>query len=211
MTALEYFVNGTYRGFSSFNIRDRYGRAMHLSEEAVARFAGIGGWLTGLRAAGMSEEAETLADQFDATFKRLLHGTDMEEMVSDGMTIKAPRMKVMVYGGECLHSFQFHKFYAIPNDKRLARARSFDEEAYSNIDLPEEEGRYRWADALRKADRALELRRDLEEVRYGEHGVSTVVHYGAAIFGGLIYHGAGAGETFTVRVAPNDNPWSINT
>ena len=211
MTALEYFVNGTYRGFSSFSIRERYGRALHLSEEGVARFAGIGGWLTGLRAAGMTEEAATLADQFDETVHLLMHGTDPVDMLSDGMAVKAPRMKVMLYGGDCLHSFGFCKHYAHTNDKRLATARGYDEEAYSNIDLPEEQARYRWADALRKADRALALRRELEEIRYGEHGTSTVVHYGAGMVGGVIYHGAGAGETFTVRIGNSKNPWSINT
>ena len=226
-SAFAFFTKLSYGCISESAIRSRYGQAVSLSPEALARFGQIAGWLTGLSHAGKGELAAKLADDFEAALRYTLAPCESEDIEvfsqysgnAVGTLTGVSRCRVMLYDDGTFGGFRVCWYRRITNAERLSVARSLDEEAYSSCDLPEDESRTRWQAALEKADEKLRLRKELTEFRYyrptwaieGEYTTcSELVHYGFSHNGGLIYHGPGGAEVLAVNLT-DVRGWSLHT
>jgi len=221
LSPLNFFTSLSYGYMSESAIRARYGFGLHLDPSGLARFSQIAGWLTGLDG-GNTPLAERLADDFDKAVRYACTGTSaVGEEVVDAHTEKVegsvtvPGRKVVLYDDGTFGGFGVLYYRPVLNAERIAKARSFDEAAWSG---DEDKDGSRWAAALAKADDALRIRKDLEEFRSyrptwatddARHS-STVVRYAFDYNGGLLYHGPGAGKVFAVTLG-DAKGWSLHT
>jgi len=226
-SAFAFFTKLSYGCISESAIRSRYGSALSVSPEALARFGQIAGWLTGLTHAGKGDLAAKLADDFDAALRYTLAPCESEDIEvfsqysgnAVGTLTGVPRCRVMLYDDGTFGGFGVCWYRRVSNAERLAVARSLDEEAYSSCDPDRvEENHARWQVALEKTDEKLKLRKELREHRYYRPTWSSanddlsceLVHYGYMKNGGLLYHGPGGAEVLAVNLT-DVRGWSLHT
>ena len=177
-----------------------YGRASHLTNtycnivftpEAEGRVAQIAGWLVGLTHAGKRAEAEQIAEDINANLAYLNgYGGMVESEFEDGSPIlNVPRYMVQLgddcsFGGFTVNWYRAFREGGPEDGDRHGCLRSRWE---SLADHP------RWGPQKEGAPREL--------VRY---------LYRFSMNGGLLYHGPGGGETFSVNVG-TPRFWSIHT
>lgn len=156
---------------------------IYMGESACLQLAHISGWLNGLKASG-SKEASRFADKALADLKQAFAVYRQESSESE-------KAIVDLYGNIYDPGKEFEKaFYGggIYYPKRLVHYESdfaFASFSFALLELTSEETGPR-----RKIDQA---------------------NYRVLINGGLIYHGPGSGETFSVRVGNTKKLWSYHS
>ena len=159
---------------------------IHFTESGMTRMAQIAGWITGLVFAGREDMAEQAATAINQSLSYLngYGGMVQGETFSDGSPIeKVPRYKIELSDDGTFGGFRvtWHKAEMEGNNaKNLLRNR--------------------WDDTVKVYRYRRNETSIAEEVRYV---------YPAVMFGGLIYHGPKAGETFSVYLG--SDWWGIHT
>lgn len=216
-TALDFFERFTYGYASEYTLQSRYGYALVFTPGAVARFASIAGWVTGLKHGGKGNLAASLASDLDERLQQLAaygRRDEFEVLAEGGQSVvgrvTVPRMKVVLGDDGTFGGFTIAWYSAITSGAVAKRARETSPDAYNSSD--------EWCTALDTTRERLRLRRDLDELRYYKPGwakeddyrVSELVYYAYAFNGGLLYHGPGGGEVFAVTV-DRVRGWSVHT
>jgi hypothetical protein len=142
-------------------------------------------WIHGLHTVGRVDEARLLADMFWRAMEKLSR-TDTQEVSVNGGNQEVPRCLTAVYDDGTFNSLAFGRYFLTDRDE-LDRLNAVNEKAGN--------------------PRLNVLERAMSPYAFW----SEIIHV-RGICGGLIYHGPGSGETFTVRLDDLDtNYWSVNT
>lgn len=176
------------------NIVDKGGRYLfrllddrpqvYFSASGAVRAGHVYGYIQGVAAAGNTQFAERLAQEFENALSRLTHGDTASLEVSPGHSIQVPARKCILNDDGTLHGFSV--LWCRPYLPELSGGLPNEVlEEYIN-------------------------RRRLWETVYSQNHFYTV-KYAASYNGGLIYHGPGAGETFTVNLSSSGHYWGIHT
>lgn len=176
-----------------------YGRASHLTNtyrnivftpEAESRVAQIAGWLVGLTHAGKRAEAEQIAEDINANLAYLNgYGGMLETEFEDGSPVlNVPRYIIRLGDDGTFGGFTVGWFRAIREGSEQDGDRS---------------GmlRNQWDSLVDHCRWGAETSAPREFVRF---------IYRFDFSGGLLYHGPGGGETFSVNVG-TPRFWSIHT
>jgi hypothetical protein len=201
--ALDFYINLSYGYISEHILRDRYGSALYLTPEGLARLGQVAGWIAGIRHANPDFAAKA-AEHFDRAVRSVLAGSEPVEFPCRDGSVRAPRRQVILTDDGTFGGFGILWYGAVRNDQRLDLATTLVNDATP------------WERALDEADRSMGLNKRLEQVRWYTptwvnettpawmRQTSEVIHYRFESNGGLIYRGPGAGQTFTVSL---DDSW----
>jgi hypothetical protein len=209
---------------STNRLFERWKSRVYFLEGGKARFGIIVGYILGLMHAGQEEFAGELADSIDENMNCLSHKHNdfeivVEEETDKGKvtrTVTVPNQKCVVGDDSTWHSFNLMWYRVLRPDvyeERLA-------EHQAAITAEREEGKDVYETAHHRVVKALQIRErldvhaayseELTEYRYigGEH---KKIYYVPSHNGGLIYHGPGSGETFSVNISSGRTLWGIHT
>ena len=165
------------------------------------------GWITGLYQAGKEQYADEAAHQFDLMLRRLDRG---DTTVSG---VKVPSIKYSLSDDMCFNSFNFVALFPVAaetwNKAYSERLEQLDAEAKQNFNHIQ-----RLTDGVNKSLKIIETyeSQEITEKRWNEDTHAWVkIRYATSFNGGIVYHGPGAGETFTVRVGDDAAWWGMHT
>ena len=181
-------------------INAAYGRCGNLTEQyrniifttdGVTRVAQIAGWLVGLVHSGRREEAEKVAEDINSQFSYLNeYGGEAEGMTfGDGSPVQNLRRYMVQLGDDGTFGGFTVGWYSIVTEEQ------------ANDTMRPSLLRDRWNGIYE----TLRWNAAYAPVRHSEK-----FYYRFAFNGGLLYHGPGGGETFSVTLG-NVRFWSIHT
>ena len=226
-TVLDEFEQCAY--YYTNRLFDRWKRRVYFTESGRARMGVVLGYILALKHAGQEEFAEKLAKDIDDKITQLSfpHGDMVVEksvrstIGEDGKTVetdvstKVPTRKCIVADDGTWHGFSLlwyrlldpAAYEEVLNKHRaeIAAEREAGKDVY-------ETAHYRTVKQLKileRVDPNAAYSEELTEYRFLEKG-QTKFYYVPAFNGGLIYHGPGAGQTFTVNLG-GDCLWGIHT
>ena len=190
---------------------------LYVTDAGLARMSSIAGYLTGLKHGGQPEMAEQLARDFTRNLDRLTQvgeNCDVAIGAEEDETTSVPRCKVELHDDGCFHSFSFVLFHPI---SPVAYQDCYNKHDKKLQDEGEESPSYGTVHA--RVVQELQIRErvnlsdkyspELTEHRY-VNDRRYQIYYARYYHGGLIYHGPGAGATFTVSL-DSRNFWGIHT
>lgn len=226
-SVLEEFENCSYSYMN--RLFDRWKRRVYFTDNGKARLGAIVGYIIGLKHAGQEELAEKLAQDIDEKIEQLSMkhndfvvektvkttvGEDGKEVSTDVST-SVPMRKCVVGDDGTWHGFGL-MFY------RLLAPEVYEEtlkKHQADISAEREAGKevyetahYRTVKQLKileRIDPNAAYSEELTEYRFLDKG-QTKFYYVPGFNGGLIYHGPGAGQTFTVNFG-GGSLWGIHT
>ncbi len=213
---LESVMNSMHGLVSDWSKRWR-GRA-YFQETGATRLASIVGYMAGLAHAGQAEFAERLAQDFYRNMANLC----MEEHAIDYDGRMVPARKVILFDDRCIHSFGFTVLSPVmPRDFKQVYNLNL-ESLKNDPDLKDLYGDHEHIFARRARQKTIEDLRIVEKAgndsypneiteRYWINGEERFAYYGNPWHGGLIYHGPGSGETFSVVVGSGKTLWSLHS
>ena len=188
MSPLEFMQALVYGYVSDGTLQARYGYRMRFQDRAVARFGAIAGWIVGLKHAGQVEFAERAAEDIDSAMQRLTCFAGKRDVeLADG-NLQECRDIVTIGDDGTFGGLSFCVWRAIPQAMVEQRNTNAELKELSYVKTPEGEN-VRWYDGY--------CRQDYTEFVF-------------AFNGGVIYHGPGRGETFTVDFG-SSRMWGIHT
>ena len=193
---------------------------LYATDAGSARLSAIVGYLTGLKHGGQPDLAEQMAQDFTRNLDRLTQigqkcdistGEDEDEIAC------VPSCKVILHDDGCFHSFRFVLFRPISPLTYQACYDKHDEELQA-------EGEENPSVKIihDRVVRELNIREQVNPADKYSPELTEYCYVGAwryrvfyveSYHGGLIYHGPGAGQTFTVSLASHEsrNFWGIHT
>lgn len=180
-------------GFSEELRRKRH---MYFDEYGKARLANIMGYIGGANFSGNYALGVRMATELLSVFDRLapVNHTRVLELRDGEITV--PAYKVVLSDDRTLHGFTFTKLSPVCPDR-------FEESGKTKQDfrIVDRFGIYEsiYSDSA------------TESVLYEPRKNRINVYYQFAYNGGVIYHGPGAGNTFTVQVSKSSYFWGIHT
>lgn len=180
------------------------------------RLASIAGYIQALVHAGQGEFAEKMwADLQDKLDWLSQHEQRVEYPVAEGVSLQVPSRKVILSDDGTLHGFGF-QIYRPVDWQVYSEALTRHETA---IEEERKQGKTTYDTAHKRAVQELRIREtmdssaphssELSERRYANDRF-YMIHYVPWYHGGLIYHGPGAGQTFTVSLDTR-HFWGIHT
>ena len=186
------------------------GRA-YFTESGIGRLTSIAGYITGLLHAEKTEFAQELITDFHRNMDYLC----LTDQTDDYNGHVVPSRKVLIGDDRTFHSFSFRVLYPIaPETFKKCYDKNLSE-IENDTKVPEEDKARR---AREKTIVELQIIEKsvsdsyynvLTEIRY-DNGLRREVFYGKGWNGGLIYHGPGQGETFSVCIG-NKTLWSVHS
>ena len=211
-SAIETVENYVYRYTNCFHESMR--RRILFTERGKARLASIMGYIVGLKHAGQTEFAEKMATEFLEVWGQVVSDQHSAVTMDDGTIFDVPDRKCIISDDGCLHSFSL--LWLVPVSPQKWSETLWAKKVLYKQSYPEatEYQRYVWAKAA-----AIE---ELQIVEFSTHSTSYFdqlteeryshkVYYRPQYNGGLIYHGPGAGETFTVNLGSSNRLWGVHT
>lgn len=193
------------------------GRA-YFQETGMARLMSIAGYMTGLSHAGQAEFAEQLAQDF---WRNMDHLCLTERTIEfEGLDI--PARKVILFDDRSLHSFGFTALSPVPA-KDFNQIYNLNLESYkADPALQEMYGDQEYIFAKKARQKTIEDLKIIEKTgsdiypselteKYWINGKEKFAYYSNRWHGGLIYHGPGSGETFSVVVGSGKTLWSLHS
>jgi hypothetical protein len=224
---IEVFENCSYSYLS--RLFDHWKYRVYFTEGGKARLGAVVGYIIGLKHAGQEELAEKMAQDIhdklsqlslshnDFVVERTLRTTVGEDgkQVSKEVEVRVPMQKCVVSDDGTWHGFGLNWF-------RLLAPETYEEtlkKHQADISAEREAGKEVYETAhwrtvkqlriLERIDPNAAYSEELTEYRFLEKG-QTKFYYVPGFNGGLIYHGPGAGQTFTVNIG-GGCLWGIHT
>jgi hypothetical protein len=208
---------------------DRWKRRVYFTESGKARLSCVVGYIIGLKHAGQEELAEKMAQDINDKIDQLsLRNNDFVvektvrktvgedgKVVSTDVSTSVPMRKCVVGDDGTWHGFGLMWY-------RLLAPEVYEEahkKHQADISAEREAGKESYETAHWRTVKQLQIRERIEpsaayseeltEYRFLEKG-QTRFYYVPGFNGGLIYHGPGAGQTFTVNFGSSPL-WGIHT
>jgi hypothetical protein len=198
-----------------------FNRSILFTDSGASRLASIAGYILAMRHNGQEDFALRMVADLHARFDQLGNGHENIEIAAlttedQTVSIKVPPRKVVLHDDGCLHSFSFVSFFAVAPER-------FDECVQKHrveLEKLEQAGSRHYETPQERAIKELQI---LERVNPHEpyknlltenravNGRVLYVHYCRGFNGGLIYHGPGSGETFSVSLDTSGALWSVHT
>ena len=198
------------------------GHNIGLTVDGAKRFSSIAGYILALRHMGKEDVAESMEKDLNSNLLHLIrNGRTVDlEVVKDNVSqsVTVPMTKAVLYDDGCLHSFGFTSYYAVDPNTYTETFEFYSKEIEEENakKYSESQNSYLTEEAHRRTAAKLEICEKpcagfvLNEYRY-IHNKTTTIYYRAGLCGGLIFHGPGSGETFSVLVSAEPRLWSIHT
>ena len=203
---------------------DRWKHRVYFLDGGKARFGAILGYIIGFVHADKMDFAEELAADIDSRMGQLSYAHNDVEIVveeeKDGekvkRSVKVPNHKCIVGDDGTWHGFTLLWY-------RLLRPEVYDEhfaKFQAEIKAERDDGKDVYDTAHQRVVNALQIRERLDTASaYSEEltehrylgGQFKKFYYVPSHNGGLIYHGPGAGETFSVNISSDRTLWGIHT
>lgn len=190
------------------------------TEGGISRLSSVVGYILGLKHTGQEELAIRMVNDLHRRFEQLGYGADdIElELPDTNERVKVPPRKAVLSDDGCLHSFSFVNFFPVNpikyNECLIKHRDAINHEQDSGNRLFHDTPHERTVKELNICERANSnsvYGSELTEHKYAG-GLARRVYYTQGYNGGLIYHGPGAGQTFSVLVGDGREVlWSIHT
>lgn len=196
------------------NIREEWGN-LYFTESGNARLAHTSGWFRALVQLGKKEEALLLAHDLDGILSHLNTFGGAIEVQKGINDIKFPKFRVVLsddgtFGGWGIlwHQYLSHEDWLKKAEEINALTAQTDDD---------------WKRSVAEADEQLKIRKELELYRYYRYEkteddkdywphYTELAHYRYSFNGGLLYHGPGGDETFSMTLdGGNKNFWQTHT
>ena len=194
-------------------LSDNLRRRIVFTNSGLMRLASIVGYIVGMKHAGRIEFAETMATEFlDRLENWIVQPEETEFTLDNGQKVRVPSRKCILGDDGCLHSFTL--LWMVPVDPNIFSAVLWaKQKAYEESD-PGNYSNYRWA--LEATIEELHIVEFAEGKNWAQElteyrAMSQKIYYRPSYNGGLIYHGPGQGETFTVSLGSSSKLWGIHT
>ena len=187
--ALEFVAQCLYKNTNIHSFSNRWSN-ISFTESGACRMMSIVGYIVAMVHFGKVEEAESYANELVELFDRLNATNQVKHptIAHDGSPneITIPDGKVVIADDANLHSFSFARYFYSPGDGWKQY-----HEIKDAIDKGELEPRAGWF--------------------FEDKPTYAGALYKYSYNGGIIFHGPGQGETFTVDIGSGDNLWGIHT
>jgi hypothetical protein len=213
---LELLENSMYRHLHRWC--EQWKNTTLFTESGFQRLASIAGYIQALRHAEKEELATALLNDWYYQMEWLAgHTTEVKIPTGNDKyeVVKLPSRKTVLSDDGCLHSFSFVSYFLVAPeryDERLAyhqneldkqrSVRQFDGAAHQAV--------VKELNILERLNARDPYSNELTETRYCGNRLRQF-YYCRGYNGGLIYHGPGAGENFSVLISNRPTLWSIHT
>jgi|TARA_R110000824_G_scaffold115066_1_gene265975 hypothetical protein len=206
-SALTVFEEAAYSHMQ--HVFDRYKPRVMFTDAAKARMGQIVGYIIAMKQAGNTEFAESLAESIDTKINQLSPVENMTEFsVGDGQVVEVPARKATLHDDGTFHGFSILWYQAVD----INRYREVYQEivdANSLYILPSD-ATIEKLGIQERVNPHDTYSDELTHHKYIEGEGSVKIYYTQSHNGGLIYHGPGAGETFTTNLG-GEALWGIHT
>lgn len=216
---LKVFEDANYQYLS--RLFDRWKRHVYFTESGKARLAAIIGYIVGLKHAQQEDFAKMLAEDLDMRIRQIGNVNNVAEYLIAGQggeeatTIRVPGMKASLGDDGTHHGFSVLWYRAVDpadyNAKLKVCAKKTDARLASGIAVYESfhEQVVIALNLVERTDPSNKYSDEITEYKY-VNNQQIKVYYRVAYNGGLIYHGPGAGQTFTVSLTKG-GLWGVHT
>jgi len=234
-TEEDYSANYTARDNLYTYIRrsaDKYKRKLYFTDTGLARLTSIEGYLAALAETG-HKLATPMAEDFYRNLDRVVQDHDVEFVVrgtgtDKERTVKVPSRKCLIGDDGTKHGFSLLWLFPVDPevyDDRIKHHREGirreDEEFEKAHPSCKKCGHqeYRWSETsheltvkdlkiFERVDPHAQYSEEITEFRF-VNGMQVRIYYRVGMNGGMIYHGPGAGQTFTTNIG--NQFWGIHT
>jgi len=197
---------------------EQWKRTTLFTESGFQRLSSIAGYILALKHAEKEELAAAMLNDLYLQMEHLA-GHDIEVEINTGdnkyETVKLPSRKTVLHDDGCLHSFSFLSYFLVSPDRYNERLKFHQAKHDENRPISQSDGTAHQAvvkelNILERLNDREPYSNELTETRYCGNRFRQF-YYCRGYNGGLIYHGPGAGETFSVLVSNKPTFWSIHT
>lgn len=196
-------------------IEDGFKPRLLFTEQGLSRLCHVLGYISGLAHAGQCDTAYAILRDLRAWLNYLENTDNNFEFELYGKQLTVPGRKCLMSDDGTWHGFGLLWYRPVTVDQ-FERTRTTLAAAYEAGRPP---GNTDYFDTTAAAIKALNIREfvghnksgaELTEYRFAERN-QIKVYYTQCMNGGFIYHGPGAGETFTVSLDNNKRFWGVHT
>jgi len=205
---------------------EQWKRTTLFTESGFQRLSSIAGYILALKHAEKEELAAAMLNDLYLQIEHLAgHDTELQITTDDNKyeTVKLPSRKTVLHDDGCLHSFSFTSYFLVSPDRYDERLKfheaehdkkpaisPFDKRTISLFDKTAHQAVVKELNILERLNDRDPYSNELTETRYCGNRLRQF-YYCRGYNGGLIYHGPGAGETFSVLISNKPTLWSIHT
>lgn len=181
---------------NAFSTELKLNRYMYFDEYGKARLANILGYIGGAISSGNYAFGVRMATELLSVFDRLAPVNYKKVIELHDGEIEVPAYKIIISDDRTLHGFCFSKLSPVCPDRFVESGK-----AKEDFKIVERFGIYD----------SFYLDSPTESRWYEPRNKHLDIYYRFAYNGGVIYHGPGAGNTFTVNIAKTSFFWGIHT
>lgn len=207
---------------------DEHKRRLYFTDTGLARLTSIEGYLAALAETG-HELAETLANDFYNNLNNIVGSRDITFNLSEVQDkVEVPARKCLLHDDGTKHGFSLLWLYpvdpsrydeCVEGHRKAIREREAEHNKTHRRCKECGHQEYLWGETshqlavkslkiLERVDPHAQYSEEITEYRYaGGHHVK--IYYATGMNGGLIYHGPGAGQTFTTNIG--NTYWGIHS
>ena len=214
-SALTVFEEAAYSHIQ--HVFDRYKPRVMFTDAAKARMGQIVGYIIAMKQAGNTGFAESLAEAIDTKINQLSPVENVTGFsVGDSQVVEVPARKATLHDDGTFNGFSILWYQAVDINRYQE---VYQDIVDANSRLPYTPGEYRVSAVDATAEKLGIQERvnphdtysdELTHHKYVKGLGSVNIYYTQSHNGGLIYHGPGAGETFTTNLG-GEALWGIHT
>lgn len=167
----------------------RWRNRVYMTVDAKIRLAQIQGWIVGLWHSGQQEFANALAQDLEDNFSNLGPSVEMQVEGWDA-PVKLPNRKILLHDDRAFNSFSFLAYQIVTPE--VYNSPGFNKDSVELRRIGDSEDGSTLTETLYLNEKRVDF------------------FYKLSYNGGLIYHGPGAGETFSVSIGRRGF-WQMHT
>lgn len=203
---------------------EKYRPYLTFSENAKIRFGSIMGYIMCLKDTGNEQVAKAMWDDLQDNLGRLVRKHEHAPWAVDGASlqgdedpkenIRVPSLKAYLHDDGTKHGFGFSVYRPISPTTYEAALEEARKERQKQVGDQTPMTHLLENLAVSDVVSQMQIEPSLEETVRGPDGETLTIRYRFVYNGGLLYHGPGAGQTFSVVIGNANGKaiyWSIHT